>query len=167
MVFFLMALLGFLPGVLVASLGEYWVHRLMHWQILKAIEHVMHHRENAPRGWLHEYWAYARPAGLPIVLVAGCFWYFLSVEAAVGWFIGAFGYMAFTAYTHEMYHTDPNLVFWIRRPLHYFHHERDDWEHNFAFTTTLWDRLFGTFKDDPEWQRKKVPLRGIFSIRWV
>ena len=159
-----MLLLGLSAGVLVGSLAEYWVHRLQHWRVFKAADHAEHHLQNAPRSWREEYWAYLKPGAAPALFGAGL-WYLLSAEASAGWMIGALGYAAFSAFTHELQHTDPNLLFWTR-PVHYFHHKHNQWEYNFAFATTFWDRLFGTFKDDPEWQRKKVPLVRIFGIKW-
>ncbi|HTQ73320.1 MAG TPA: sterol desaturase family protein [Burkholderiales bacterium] len=158
-------LLGLFSGVLVGSLAEYWVHRLQHWRVLKAADHADHHARNAPRSWLEEYWAYVRPGAVPVVLAAAL-WLPLSPWAAAGWVTGALGYGAYSAYVHELQHTDPSLAFWIERPVHYFHHKHDQREHNFAFATTVWDRLFGTFKDDPQWRRTKMPLAKIFSIKW-
>jgi sterol desaturase/sphingolipid hydroxylase (fatty acid hydroxylase superfamily) len=158
-------LLGLLAGVLAGSLAEYWVHRLQHWRVFKAADHAEHHALNAPRSWLEEYWAYVKPGGAPALLVAAL-WCLLSPAAGAGWAIGTLGYAGYSAYVHELQHTDPSLAFWIARPVHYFHHMHNQREHNFAFATTAWDRLFGTFKDDPEWQRRKTPLAKIFSIKW-
>jgi sterol desaturase/sphingolipid hydroxylase (fatty acid hydroxylase superfamily) len=77
------------------------------------------------------------------------------------------GFFAFVAFTHEVYHTDENLVFWVDRPIHHFHHAKNQWKHNFAFTNTLMDRLFGTFLDDPTWSRKPVRLRELLKVRWL
>ncbi|HVU75548.1 MAG TPA: sterol desaturase family protein [Candidatus Paceibacterota bacterium] len=158
--------LALIVGLGVGSLGEYWVHRLMHAGKLYAVEHFAHHSLNAPQGWLREYWAYICASGLWLVAAGLAAYWFLGTPVAAGWLVGSFGFLAFSAYTHMLYHIDPNLVFWIRRPIHVFHHE---WSarYNFGVTSTVWDRMFGTYKDEPKWQRKPVPLIRVFSVPWL
>jgi len=159
-------IIALMIGLAAGSLSEYWVHRLEHWSVLRAQDHLAHHMNLIRRGWWREYWAYLRVGGAPIALVGCISWYLWGWPAAVGWTLGIAGHLAFFALVHEMYHTDPNLVFWVSRPVHYFHHKHNQWRYNFGFTTTLWDKLFGTFKDDPTWVPAPVPFKKIFSVKF-
>jgi sterol desaturase/sphingolipid hydroxylase (fatty acid hydroxylase superfamily) len=163
-------IIGLLIAIGIGDFGVYWVHRIQHWSMVHDEGHALHHITNMPRSWRLEFWSYLRPGSIPVALVAVGFWYWVSAGVGVGWAVGMVGYMGFAAFIHELYHTDPNLVFWTR-PVHYFHHENNQSEYNFAFSNTWWDRLFGTFKDDPTWVRKKIPrlemLGKMLSIRWV
>lgn len=161
----MVVILAFCAGVVVSSFGGYWMHRAEHWPSFKRWNHVGHHLGVVRHGWSHEYWTYLKLWAVPSAAVAVLIYQF-SFEATVGWLLGSFGHMAFLAYVHELQHTDPNLIFWMRRPLHHFHHKYNQWKHNFGIDTALWDRLFGTYKDDPGWVRQKVPLKGLLSINW-
>ncbi len=155
-----------LVGVLVASFGEYLAHRLMHEGWFQGKVHAAHHMENASHGWVREFGIYIKPSSVPIIVIGGLLWYFLSGHACSGWILGSVGQVAWTALTHELCHTDPDLVFWVR-PVHYFHHEHNQWQCNFAFTNTVWDRLFGTWQDDPTWKRGPFPWRKLRSLKLV
>lgn len=154
-------------GFVIGSLGEYWVHRAMHSGRLYGAEHLAHHSLNGSQGWLREYWAYLRATTHWLVLVAIPLYWYLGEACALGWLIGTFGFLAFSAYTHMAYHIDPNMVFWIRRPIHVFHHREARSRHNFGVTNTVWDHVFGTYKDDPSWHEHPVPWRKFLTVPWL
>ncbi len=155
-------------GLLVGSLGEYWGHRLLH--RLGHGPHLDHHAENEGHGWVREFAGYMRRAifiiypvgrlidyaynGHSLLIHGPHFWY---------WIGGVVGHVAFTAYVHEAYHTNPSLVFWISRPTHYFHHAYNQRNCNFGWTVTWWDKLFGTYQDDPSWQTTPLPFWWFFT----
>jgi len=161
----MLILLGLITSVVVGELSVYWVHRLQHHPRVRDKGHEYHHAHAEPRSWWLEFWSYLRPGTIPITIFGGLFWLVFDAQFAIAWWFGMLLYMAFAAFVHEIYHTDPNLIFWSR-PVHYFHHEHNQWKHNFAFTNTLLDRAFGTFKDDPTWVRKRVPLTRVLQIKW-
>lgn len=141
-------ILGFALGVFTASFGEYWTHRMLH--RLKIAIHFNHHKENKSHGWLQEYRMYLYPATPVILVVTTLLWFFLNPSTSIGWAIGVVAHIAFSAYLHELCHTNPNLLFWMEQPIHHTHHKHGDGEisSNFSFSTTLWDKLFGTYKHD-------------------
>jgi len=128
-------------------------------------QHVEHHAKNSGQGWLLEFLEYVQHGSIVILLGSGL-WYFSSWIAAVDWALGILLCLLFTAITHEVSHTNPSLIFWTKRPVHYFHHKNHQWKHNFGFTTSFWDRLFGTYKEDLDWKRERVSLRDYLKIKW-
>jgi len=161
MIFVITGFIGVVGGMLV----EYWGHRLEHWRMFRPVDHSLHHIANTSGGWLREFWADLKYAIVPVVLIAAAL-SVVSVDVAIGLCGGFLAHLAFSAYAHELYHSDPSLVFWIR-PIHHFHHENRQWKKNFGITNTIMDRLFGTFLDDPTWTRKRVRVRDLFTARWM
>lgn len=161
---FVEGLVAFLIGVVLASLAEYGVHRLMHAGKVFARKHAEHHRDGFGQGWLGEFWDYVLPA-IP-VLVLG---FLYSVSAGIGFLVAGILYAAFAAYSHQLQHERPQLCFWVQRPVHYLHHSQKMWHHNFGISLDLWDRVFGTYKE-AEWKPVERPfqhsLRDFFRIRW-
>jgi sterol desaturase/sphingolipid hydroxylase (fatty acid hydroxylase superfamily) len=98
------------------------------------------------------------------------FGFFWSIEAGVGFLTGGVLYAAWAAYNHQVQHERPELVFWLRRPVHYLHHRDKMWKHNFGISTGVWDRVFGTYKDaefKPEKRFWDYPVWSLFQIRWI
>ncbi len=167
---FLAGLLAFLAALLVGSLVEYGVHRLMHHGNLLGKKHAEHHRDNDGQGWLGEFKDYF-VGSLPLTLGGGLIGYFLcaSWATACGWMAGATLYAGIAAYAHQVQHERPELVFWLRRPVHHLHHKHKMWHHNFGITFDVWDRVFGTYKLvewKPERRPFQYPLRSFLQIRW-
>jgi sterol desaturase/sphingolipid hydroxylase (fatty acid hydroxylase superfamily) len=121
---------------------------------------------NEPQGWLRECWAYIHASGIWLLGASAGLYWLAGFSVALGWLAGGFGYLAFSAYTHMLYHIKPNLVFWVKRPTHLFHHE---WSarYNFGVTTAIWDHVFGTYRDEPHWKPERVPLSGVFGVPWL
>jgi sterol desaturase/sphingolipid hydroxylase (fatty acid hydroxylase superfamily) len=158
--------LGIFMGIFTANFGEYWTHRLLH--KFKITVHFNHHKENKSHGWLQEYWLYLYPA-IPVVIVtATILWFFLNPLISIGWVIGAVSHIGFSAYLHELCHTKPSLLFWMEQPVHYIHHKYEDSDksHNFSFSTTLWDKLFRTYRRDTNWKREQFTFKEFFLIKW-
>ena len=146
--------LGILMGIFTTNFGEYWVHRLLHQ--LKIAVHFNHHKENKSHGWLQEYWLYLYPA-IPIIAATTlALWFLLTPPLSIGWTIGAVIHIGYSAYLHELCHTNPSLLFWMEQPIHHTHHKygNDEISHNFSFSTTVWDKIFGTYKRDTTWNQK-------------
>lgn len=155
----------FFSGYVFASFGVYWVHRLMHSGKVYAKAHIDHHKKEFAQGWFGEFMDYVRPGSI-VILIGASFWLMHSWQASLFWIIGEVVCLWVNAFTHEVSHTNPSLAFWVKRPIHYFHHKHNQWHYNFGFATIIWDVLFGTYKDDPEWKREKFSLKEFKNVKW-
>jgi sterol desaturase/sphingolipid hydroxylase (fatty acid hydroxylase superfamily) len=157
-------LIAFLLALVVGSLVEYWGHRAMHTWLLKK-KHALHHRDGDGQGWLGEFVDYF--VGSLFIVWVG---FLYSVEAGIAFLAGGVVFAMWAAYSHQLQHEQPDLCFWLRRPVHYLHHHGHMWHYNFGISMDLWDRVFGTYKV-MDWQRKRrfreVPLRAYFQIHWL
>ncbi len=160
---------AFSAALLIASLVEYWGHRLMHIFPKICRFHVDHHQDGTGQGVVKEFRDYI-VGGLPILLLTvlvlgliGANWYI-----KVSWFIGCLSYAVFAAYAHQLQHDNPELCFWLAMPVHYVHHEYDQWHHNFGIGVDWWDRIFKTYKPI-NWRTEnqlKTEPGGYLQIRW-
>ena len=159
-------ILGIFIGVFTANFGEYWVHRLLH--RMKNDVHINHHKENKSHGWLQEYWTYLHPAIPVIIVLTSVLWFFFGLFIGIGWAIGVVVHIGFSAYLHELCHTNPSLLFWMEQPIHYNHHKygNDKVSNNFSFGNTFWDKMFGTYKPDDTWEPKTFIFKEFFRIKW-
>lgn len=160
----MMIAISFVVGCVSTSFLEYWIHRFQHQGMVKGSAHAGHHEFNQARGILRECWSYLSGGFViyaPITIVT---YVFLTPQIAIGWLSGTFCSMAFSAWSHEVQHTDPNLVFWSL-PMHYIHHNRTP-NKNFGFNFPLWDKLFGTYQE-VEWKYTPAPGRNLFKVRWL
>jgi sterol desaturase/sphingolipid hydroxylase (fatty acid hydroxylase superfamily) len=67
-------------------------------------------------------------------------------------------------------HDNPELIFWLPRPVHYLHHSHKMWHHNFGITVDFWDRIFGTYKPvewSPSRRPLQYPLKSYLQIKWI
>ena len=152
----------------IGSLLEYFVHVFMHRRLLQGKIHTAHHKEANGQGVWGEFVDYFLP-GLPILVGFFAFDYFVlhALWLGIGAIVGGIWFCAFSAYTHQLSHERPELVFWLRFPVHHIHHYHNMWHHNFGVTTLLWDRLFGTYKKVVWTPTKPVQLRNFFRIHWI
>jgi sterol desaturase/sphingolipid hydroxylase (fatty acid hydroxylase superfamily) len=158
--FFVALLLAFVVGTLV----EYGVHRLMHSGKVLLKKHAKHHQVGAGQGWLGEFADYFIPS-VAIIWVG----FLYSVHAGLGFMAGATLYAALAAYAHQIQHENPDLVFWLVKPVHHLHHSEKMWKHNFGILVDVWDRVFGTYKRvdwRPEKRLRDYPLSSYFKIKW-
>lgn len=156
---------AFFAALVVGTFVEYWGHRLMHAGKLFGKRHMKHHRIGLGQGWYGEFKAYLIPG--PFILGVG---FLYSVAAGIGFAIGGTVYAAFAAYSHQIQHESPELVFWLPQPIHYLHHKLNMWQHNFGISVDIWDRVFRTYKV-VEWNPGKRPfdhpLSRFFQIQWI
>jgi sterol desaturase/sphingolipid hydroxylase (fatty acid hydroxylase superfamily) len=153
----------FALAFVLASLVEYWLHRLMHVSPRIGERHRDHHRRNEGQGVLWEFRDYVRGS-----FVVMCLMFFYCWEAGVGWFLGGLVYAAFSAYAHQLQHDNPTKCFWMKMPVHYVHHKYGMWHHNFGLAVDWWDHVFGTYKL-VEWlgeEELSQPPRGYLQLRW-
>lgn len=158
-------LMAFLSGYILTSFGIFWAHRLMHMGFVHVKGHIEHHRKGTGQGWFGEFTDYMMPGLIVYPLIAAP-WYFHSLTACICSIIASIMCTAFCAFTHETSHFNPNLIFWAKRPIHFFHHKNSEWNTNFGLTTIFWDKLFGTYKDDPEWKPQKFKFRELLKVKW-
>lgn len=128
-------------ALVLATLGEYFVHRLMHWGVLYPEGHRWHHESNEARSFLRDFLDYGTAAA------AFCWLGFLvSTTSGFGGMLGAFVYAALASYSHQIQHANPDLVFWMQRPVHRLHHANKMTGSNFGILVDWWDRVFGTYR---------------------
>lgn len=151
----------------IGTLVEYLVHRLMHARKFLYKVHAEHHQLGQGQGWLLEFRDYFVPS-IPVLMIGAALFYFLlSTSAAIGFAGGCLFYAAAAAYAHQVQHENPDLCFWLPRPVHHLHHNGRMWHHNFGILVDFWDRVFGTYKPvEYERERKRYPLSSYFKIRW-
>ena len=153
-----------LLGLTIGSLIEYVVHRLMHAGKFLTKIHAKHHQTGQGQGWFGEFKGYFLP-GLTIMWLG----FLVSLPAGFGFLLGTTLYAALAAYAHQVQHENPDLVFWLPRPVHHLHHSEKMWHHNFGILVDIWDRIFGTYKPvefKPEKSRKEYSISSYFKIRW-
>jgi sterol desaturase/sphingolipid hydroxylase (fatty acid hydroxylase superfamily) len=153
----------FAIAFVLASLVEYWVHRLMHKPYKLGERHRDHHRRNEGQGVIWEFFDYIKGT----ILIMGLM-FFVSIEAGIGWFLGGIVYAAFSSYAHQLQHENPTKCFWMKMPVHYVHHKYGMWHHNFGLAVDWWDHVFGTYKlvDWLTEEELKQPDRGYLELRW-
>lgn len=145
-----LALPLFFFGVMLTTLIEYWLHRIIfHWEAKSKfgrlnvfIVHGYHHDfPNDPMRLV------LPPIGIwPVALILGTIWYF--VFGAYFWpvFAGtAAGYVAYdwTHYYTHYFNPKSGPFRWIKR-YHMLHHH-DSPNHRYGITTPIWDLVFGTY----------------------
>lgn len=158
------ASVAFVAALLVGTLAEYGVHRLMHYGKVLHKTHAKHHQRGEAQGWLGEFRDYFLPS-LLVIWVGFPY----SLAAGVGFAAGGTMYAAWAAYAHQVQHENPELVFWLKRPVHHLHHKHKMWHHNFGISFSLWDHVFRTYKA-VDWRPEKRPLQhgwtSFFKIKW-
>lgn len=153
----------FLIAFVLASLVEYWLHRLMHVSERVGQRHRDHHRRNEGQGVIWEFRDYI--VGTAILMVVP---FFFSLTAGIGWALGAIVFAAFSAYAHQLQHENPTKCFWMKMPVHYVHHKYGMWNHNFGLAVDWWDHVFGTYKPVDWLTEKEISeARSSFlALRW-
>ena len=156
-------LLCFAIAFVLASLVEYWVHRLMHVSQRLGERHRDHHRRNEGQGVVWEFLDYVKGTFIVMSLL-----FFYSLEAGMGWCLGGLAFAAFSSYAHQLQHENPTRCFWMKMPVHYVHHKYGMWHHNFGLAVDWWDHIFGTYKL-VDWLTDEdlgQPPRGYAALRW-
>jgi sterol desaturase/sphingolipid hydroxylase (fatty acid hydroxylase superfamily) len=157
------SMLFFIAAFGVASLVEYWIHRLMHVSVRIGARHRDHHRRNEGQGVVWEFRDYVLGS---LILMPAMF--LISAAAGWGWLLGALAFAAFSAYAHQLQHENPTKCFWMQMPVHYVHHKYGMWNHNFGLAVDWWDHVFGTYKA-VDWLTQEElnrPQLGYSQLRW-
>lgn len=164
------ATVAFFIALVISSLAEYVVHRLMHIGLVTARLHADHHKEGTGQGWFLEFRAYTVPSMPFSAVISAVLWFYQSPVAAVAFAAGTIIYGALAAYAHQLQHDNPGLCFWLSEPVHFTHHKHKMWHHNFGILVDFWDRIFGTYKSvnyQPEKKYYKHPISAYFKIKWL
>jgi sterol desaturase/sphingolipid hydroxylase (fatty acid hydroxylase superfamily) len=153
----------FAIAFVLASLVEYWVHRLMHASPRFGQRHRDHHRRNEGQGVLWEFLDYVK--GTFVIMVP---MFFYSLTAGIGWTLGGLVYAAFSSYAHQLQHDNPTRCFWMRMPVHYVHHKHNMWHHNFGLGVDWWDHIFRTYKlmEWPTEEELNQSQRSYLELKW-
>jgi sterol desaturase/sphingolipid hydroxylase (fatty acid hydroxylase superfamily) len=132
----------FIFAFIFASFLEYWVHRLMHLypKFGNEIAHYGHHRSNTAKGFLLDWLDFS----LVSLLLLPAFLVSLSIGIAMT--SGAIVFAGFASIAHQIQHNNPDKCFWMKMPIHYVHHQNNQWDSNFGLTVDYWDRVFKTYK---------------------
>jgi sterol desaturase/sphingolipid hydroxylase (fatty acid hydroxylase superfamily) len=133
----------FIFAFIFASFLEYWIHRLMHLSSMfgsKITNHYGHHRSNTTKGFFGDFLDF----GLGVFLVIPAF--LISLPVGIVVVLGTITFAAFAAYAHQIQHYNPTKCFWMKMPIHYVHHQNNQWDCNFGLAVDWWDRIFGTYK---------------------
>jgi sterol desaturase/sphingolipid hydroxylase (fatty acid hydroxylase superfamily) len=167
---FAVAVGGFAIAIIFGSLVEYVVHIGMHRRYLLGKIHTQHHKDGTGDGWFWEFLAYSPAALLFGGIAAVVVWQTDWLWFPVGFAVGGLCYAAFAAYAHQLQHEWPELVFWMRMPVHHVHHVHHQWRVNFGIGLDIWDRVFGTYERvnwQPDPVRKRKSVLDFFRIKWV
>ena len=159
---------GFLAGGFAASLVEYWVHVLMHRRILLGRTHRNHHREPDGETWFKQFAYYASGCAVSAAVVVPACWALGALALGLGVTAGSVVWSAWVAYAHTLQHERPELVFWMRLPIHHLHHKYEMSGYNYGLSVDWWDRVFGTYKPMP-WEpdrEVRLSIRALFGITW-
>ena len=133
----------FIFAFIFGSFLEYWIHRLMHLSPKfgnKITGHYGHHRSNTSKGFFGDFLDFS----LVALLVLPVF----SISGSVGIvaMLGTVTFAAFASSAHQIQHHNPTKCFWMKVPIHYVHHQNNQWDSNFGLTVDWWDRIFKTYK---------------------
>jgi len=157
---------GFLAAALAlvqGSLSEYWIHRSVHRRGWVRRRHGEHHMAGTGQGWAGEFRDYVS-LGLSFCVLV----FIPSLAIGVGFSAGLISYFAFAAYAHQVQHERPELVFWMKAPVHHLHHRHHMTRYNYGIGVDIWDRCFGTYQQR-QWQQKerRRDVREWFRIQWL
>ena len=141
----------FVFAFIFGSFLEYWVHRLMHiWPRFgnRITAHYGHHRSNTTKGFWGDFLDFSLVSllVLPTLLI--------SISFGITIFLGVVAFAAFASYAHQIQHYSPDKCFWMEMPIHYVHHQHNQWDSNFGLAIDWWDRVFGTYKPVEQIDRK-------------
>ena len=157
--------IAFTLAFILASLVEYWLHRIMHkpgdGKLL--VRHRDHHKRNEGQGVLWEFRDYVK-GSLVVMMIP----FAIALPIGLGWFLGALTFAAFSAYAHQLQHENPMKCFWMTMPVHYVHHKYGMWHHNFGLAVDWWDHIFGTYKK-VEWigdEEIALNQQSVLQLRW-
>jgi sterol desaturase/sphingolipid hydroxylase (fatty acid hydroxylase superfamily) len=129
-----------IAAVTLGTFLEYFVHRAMHWGLLYPEGHRWHHESNDSRTFVRDVCDYG--AGAAALSWIG---FLVSSTSGLGWLLGALAYTLLASYAHQIQHANPDLVFWMKRPVHRLHHDAGQVNGNFGILVDWWDRLFGSY----------------------
>lgn len=162
-------ILAFVAGAVLASLGEYWGHRVLHLPLALTRAHREHHGTNLAQGILREWLDYLKGGILFSLGLGAVLWVTFAASASLALLAGSVLYGLFAAYAHKLQHENPHGCFWMKMPVHYVHHKHRMWRHNFGVAVDIWDRVFGTYVRRP-WDgepERAARRRGLLRITWL
>jgi sterol desaturase/sphingolipid hydroxylase (fatty acid hydroxylase superfamily) len=166
---------GLVVGFVLGTLGEYWIHRGMHNRGVPRFlvkRHGDHHVEGVGQGVLQEFRDYAAGALITSAIFLPLDYYFLTGGWLIGGLVaGVAVHAIFAAWCHQAQHEDPRLLPWqSATPVHFVHHKRNQPAHNFGISVDWWDRVFGTYKLEPNWRAlmdPNAPRRPWWKLDWA
>lgn len=163
---------GLVVGFVLGTFGEYWIHRGMHHRLVLTKRHGDHHREGLGQGVLKEFRDYSAGSVIAALLFLPIDYYYVTGGfLTAGAVAGAVIHAIFAAWCHQAQHEDPRLLPWqSRTPVHFVHHKLGQARHNYGISVDWWDRLFGTYKPEPNWRSlmtPNAPSRPWWRLDWA
>jgi sterol desaturase/sphingolipid hydroxylase (fatty acid hydroxylase superfamily) len=138
----------------------------MHRRILLGRTHRHHHAEPDDDTFFKQF-AYYLLGCLPPWAIFLALGYWLELlPLGIGLCLGTLVWSIWVAYAHVLMHVRPEMVFWMRRPVHYLHHHYEMGQHNFGLSVDWWDRILGTYKPMPWEPETPRRWRNLFAIPW-
>jgi sterol desaturase/sphingolipid hydroxylase (fatty acid hydroxylase superfamily) len=136
----------FFLAIFTGTFLEYISHRALH-EYERGILHRMHwnhHKTNHAESWLLDCFTLYLPVAFPGIL-AGSPLILLNWWLFLGWASGGIFYVFLFSFCHFIQHDYPEYVFWMRYPVHHFHHRYNRGKGNYGVVVDWWDRLFNTY----------------------
>ncbi len=159
-----MILTSFALGAFFWTFLEYILHRFLGHEhkdknIFK-VEHTQHHAHA-------HYFAPAWKKAIVATAVAGVLIFFIGVIFGLGFatpfVLGLLSMYVLYEATHRRFHSrKPLMKIFIPLRKHHFYHHFHNPRVNHGVTTRLWDRVFGTYKEE---ETVQVPLK--MSMQWL
>lgn len=140
----------FFAGLLVWTLTEYWLHRLLfHWEPpgrwgerMHFLVHGVHHK------WPKDKYRLVMPPAVSLTLFfafLGIF--YLALGGRLVWpFHAGFviGYMAYDLIHYYVHHYNPKSPYWLRLKKHHMLHHFKTPDERYGVSMKLWDYVFRT-----------------------
>jgi sterol desaturase/sphingolipid hydroxylase (fatty acid hydroxylase superfamily) len=103
-------------------------------------KHFNHHCSNTTKGFIGDFLDFS----LVSLLVLPAF--FVSLSFGIIMISGTLAFAAFASYAHQIQHYAPHKCFWMKMPIHYIHHQKNQSDNNFGLAIDWWDIVFRTYK---------------------
>ncbi|CAL2091238.1 sterol desaturase family protein [Tenacibaculum sp. 190524A02b] len=150
--FHYLQIIAFGLGIIYWSLFEYFVYRIVYHKRTNNKElqwyldafHLHHHKNLRDYRVLNAGFLLVYPLALSLLLIV--YWFTNSIVLMASFGFGAILYYLFYEYVHyEIHHKIHKTKYLKNIQKYHLYHHYYKWNKNFGNTTTLWDKVFGTY----------------------